>query len=93
MDLGSKPVRDFKLQSQLEASLLLHDAVPGGLTTKEEGLQYEKKTTPSRIRAHLLPIRHQPQHYKPDMVRAIGFMLNDDGKLVLDTNHFSPRIL
>ena len=89
MDLGSQSIKDLALHTKIEASLPQQDAILGGITPKEEGLQDDKHndTTPTQILSHLLPIKLRPQPHKLGMVRAIGFTMDDTGKLILDGDH------
>jgi hypothetical protein len=74
MDLGQKPVTDFKT---LQIPPL--DTEPAQLDTithpNQEGMQDDKADPnyPQNIPEHILPAQHRPQHHRPDLIRAIGY--------------------
>ena len=85
-DLGQKPVTDFDnlmedIRNPTQADLT-------GITHPlQEGLQDDKTENPeyhSTIPEYVLHPQHRPKHHKPDLIRAVGFILNKHGKLVKD---------
>jgi hypothetical protein len=65
------------------------------LEATQEGLQHDKAKAPhpTIIPTDLLPKHKRPQHYKPDIVRAIGYTRNTQGQLVKDTTYKGRRCL
>ncbi len=95
MDLGNKPVKDFKTQTLVETIQAQEDHTPQALEAKEEGLQNDKKQTkhPTIIPNNILPKRKRPKHHKPDIIRAIGYIINSEGALVADPAYRGRRSL
>jgi hypothetical protein len=73
MDLGSKPVKDFKAQTILETTTPQEDHSLQALQATQEGLQNDKETTkhPTIIPDIIHPKHKRPKHHKPDIIRAI----------------------
>ena len=65
------------------------------LKATQEGLQTDKAKTqhPTTLPTDLLPKHKRPQHYKPDIIRAIGYIRNTQGQLVEDTTYKGRRCL
>jgi len=94
MDLGHKPVTDFKT---LHVPPL--DTDPAQLDTitypKQEGMQDDKADPnyPQTIPEHILPAQHRPQHRRPDLIRAIGYTTTPEGRLTKDLTYMGRRQL
>ena len=94
-DLGRKPITDF--------STLPHDldtTIPTPLQgiphSVQEGLQDDKSENPDypqTIPDYVLHTKHKPTHHKPDLIRAIGFTITTQGKLVPDPTYRGRRQL
>ncbi len=89
MDLGSKPVKDFKAQTKLETATPQEDHTLQTIQATQatqEGLQNDKETIrhPTIIPENILPKHKRPKHHKPDIIRAIGYIRNSQGRLVED---------
>jgi hypothetical protein len=61
----------------------------------QEGLQNDKAKTqhPTIIPTDLLHKHKRPQHYKPGIIRAIGYTRNTQGQLVEDNTYKGRRCL
>ncbi len=57
----------------------------GGID-KSENPEY-----PHSIPDYVLPTQHRPKHHKPDLIRAVGYTLNPQGKLVKDLIYRGQR--
>jgi hypothetical protein len=75
MDLGDKTVKDFKTQTKKEMTTPQNDSSLQALEATNEGLQNDKEKSqhPTIIPTNLLPKHKRPKHYKPDIIRAIGY--------------------
>jgi hypothetical protein len=95
MDLGNKPVKDFKTQPLLETINTQEDHTLQALEATEEGLQNDKTHTkhPTIIPTNILPTHKRPKHHKPDIIRAIGYIINSKGALVADPTYRGRRCL
>jgi hypothetical protein len=89
MDLGSKPVKDFKAQTKLETTTQQEDHSLQTLQATQEGLQHDKETIkyPAIFPENILPKRKRTKHHKPGIIRAIGYRRNSQGHLVGNTKH------
>ena len=59
-----------------------------------EGLQDDKSDYPDypqTIPDYILHPQHRPKHHKPDLIQALGFTLNKQGKLVKDLTYRGRR--
>jgi hypothetical protein len=59
-----------------------------------EGLQDDKTDDPDypqTIPDYVLHPQHRPKRHKPDLIRAVGFTLNKQGKLVKDLTYRERR--
>jgi hypothetical protein len=76
MDLGNKTVKDFKTSTKIEMTTPQVDTTLQTSEAAQEGLQNDKEKTqhPIIMSTHLLPKHKRPQHYKPDIIRAIGYI-------------------
>ena len=92
-DLGHKPVTDFTdLTSDTDTSP--HSHYHDIKHSTQEGLQDDKTDNPDypqTLPDHILPPQHRPIHHKPDLIRAVGFTLNKQGKLVKDLTYRGQR--
>jgi hypothetical protein len=60
----------------------------------QEGLHDDKSDNPDypqTIPDYILHPQHRPKHHKPDLIRAVGFTLNKQGKLVKDLTYRGRR--
>ncbi len=85
-DLGHKLITDF---SSLIADVdtPAHPHHKGIAHSTQEGLHDDKSdipTYPQSIPDYVLHLQHRPKHHKPDLIWAIGFTFNKQGKLVKD---------
>jgi hypothetical protein len=94
MDLGQKPVTDFK-----ELPIPSPDAEDTTLEAIQqpnlEGLQDDKSDAryPQTIPEYILPAQHRPKHHRPDLIRAVGYMLTPEGRLAKDLTYRGRRQL
>ena len=74
MDLGNKTIKDFKSQTKIEMMTPQEDTTLQAVETTHEGLQNDKEKSqhPTIIPINLLSTHKRPQHYKPDIIKAIG---------------------
>jgi len=95
MDLGSKPVKDFKAQTKLETTKPQEDHILQTLQATQEGLQNNKEAIIhlTIIPDNILPKHRRPKHHKPNIVKAIGYKRNSQGQLVEDTTYIGRRSL
>ena len=95
MELGNKTVKDFKTQTKIDMTTPQHDSSLQALEATSEGLQNDKERTqlPTIIPTTLLPKHKRPKHYKPDIIRAIGYQWNAKGQIVEDTSYKGRRCL
>jgi hypothetical protein len=95
MDLGSKIVKDFTTQTKIEITTPQNDLSLQALEATNEGLQDDKEKSqhPTIIPTTLLPKHKRPKHYKPDIIRAIGYQMNSNGQLVEDLTYKGRRCL
>ena len=94
MDLGNGHVKDFKTQLSLEAKSLREDPRFPDVTPLEEGLQCDKISNhyyPYSLPDYILPIEARPTHYNPDLIRAIGYCINPQGRLEEDNTYTCRR--
>jgi hypothetical protein len=65
------------------------------LEATREGLRNDKMKTqhPTIIPTALLPKYKRPQHHKPDIITAIGYIRNTHGQRVEDTNYRGRRCM
>ena len=73
--MGSKPVKDVKAQTKLEATAPQEDHSLQTLQATQEGLQTDKETIkhPTIVPENILPKHGRPKHDKPDIIKAIGY--------------------
>ena len=85
-ELGHKPVTNFNnLKADIHTSPLTHRQ--GRTHSLHEGLQDDKSENPDypqSIPDSVLHPEHKPRHHKPDLIRAVGYTLNTQSKLVQD---------
>jgi hypothetical protein len=95
MDLGNKPVKDFKTQTHLETTTTQEDHTLQPIEATQEGLQNDKANIkhPTIIPNTILPKHKRPIHHKPDIIRAIGYIINSRGALVADPTYKGRRCL
>ncbi len=93
VDLGHKPVTDFtNLTSDIDTTPHSHHQDIKHST--HEGLQDDKSDNPDypqTIPEYILHPQHRLKHHKPDLIRAVGFTLNKQGKLVKDLTYRGQR--
>jgi hypothetical protein len=94
MDLGTKPSRTLN-SNKIEMPTPQEDTTLQALEATREGLQNDKEKTqhPTIIPTNLLPTHKRPQHYKPNIIRAIGYTRNTQGQLLEDTTYKGRRCL
>ena len=84
VDLGNKIVTDFtNLNPDVEATP--HTHLRGITHSQQEGLQDNKSNDPDcpqSIPDYILLAHHNTKHHRPDLIRAVGYTLNTQGKLV-----------
>ena len=90
MDLGIQPTRDFN--QQLETCRA--DTLPAPDCSPDS--EQDPDTKPdshysTSIPAYLLPTQYRPEHYKPDIVRAVGYYLDQDTKALIPDPEFQGR--
>jgi len=94
MDLGQKTVADFKT---LQIPPL--DTAPAQLDTithpSQKGMHDDKAypNYPQTIPEYILPAQHRPHHHRPDLIRAVGYILTPDGRLTKDITYRGRRHL
>jgi hypothetical protein len=95
MDLGNKLIENFKNQMKIEMTIPQEDTALQALEAAQQGLQNDKAKTqhPTIIPTDLLPKHKKPQHYKPDIIRPIGYTRKTKGQLVEDITHKGRRCL
>ena len=95
MDLGKHKVKDFKTQPLLETINTQEDHTLQPLEATHEGLQNDKIHTkhPTIIPNNILPKHKRQKHHKPDIIRAIGYIINAKGALVVDPIYRVRRCL
>ncbi len=91
--LGHKPVTDLNnLMADLDTpSHTNHQSITHSL---QEGLHDDKSENPEQpqsIPDYILPPQHKPKYYKPDLIRAVGYTLNTQGKIVKDLTYRGQR--
>jgi len=92
-DLSHKPVTDFSnLTADIDTTPRTHHQ---GIThSVQEGLQVDKSENPDypqSIPDYVLHPQHKARHHKPDFIRAVGYTLNTQGKLVKDLTYRGQR--
>jgi hypothetical protein len=89
VDLGNNPVKDFKTQTLLETITTQEDHTLQSIEATQEGLQNDKINTkhPTFKPNNILPKHKRPKHHKPDITRAIGYIINSKGALVADPTY------
>ena len=104
MDLGAKPVKDFRHATETfrnEIASSSHqpltydpqtDPPPSTQALPEEGREPPDDRVKIALPEYILPAEHRPQHYKPDIIRAIGYIL-ENGTLTRDPTYHGPRSL
>jgi hypothetical protein len=95
VDLGNKPVKDFKTQTLLKTITTQEDYTVHSIVATQEGLQNDKILTkhPTIISNTILLKHNRPKHHKPDIVRAIVYIINSKGALVADPTYKGRRCL
>ena len=86
LDLGNTSTKDFKTLPQDNTEYPAAQ-LPQILHPEEEGLRNDKPNTathPQTIPEYILPPQHRSTHHKPDMIKAIGYTINSNGKLIPD---------
>ncbi len=88
-------MKDFKTQTLLEKIATQEDHTLQSIETTQEGLQNDKIHTkhPTIIPNTILPNHKRPKHHKPDIIRAIGYIINSKGALVADPTYRGRKCL
>ena len=93
MDLGIQSTRDFEQQLEdCRADLLQTPADSPEETDDQDHKpdQYYATILPE----YILPRQHRPPHYKPDIVRAVGYYIDSTtGRLAEDPDYTGRRAL
>jgi ribonuclease HI len=92
-DLGHKPVTDFT-NLTIDSDIPPHRNHQGILHPLHEGLQDDKSENldpPQSIPDYILHPQHKPKQHKPDLIRAVGYTFNTQGKLVKDLTYRGQR--
>ena len=95
MDLGNKPVKDFKAHTKIDTSTTQEDYTLQSIEATREVLQNDKaKITHSTIIPNtILPKHKRPIHHKPDIIRATCYLIKSRGALVANTTSRGRRCL
>ena len=98
MDLGRQPVKDF--EEQLKECRTEAQHAPdrtdqaGEETMDKEAEEKRDDKYKTILPEYILPKNKRPHHYKPDMVRAVGYYIDPDtGVLKPDPTYKGPRAL
>ena len=99
MDLGRQPVRDFP--AELKANLTSEfdepevNEVDTGNGTREGHESWKTHGQyPTILPEYLLPSYKRPQHHKPDIIRAVGYTIDErTGLLIMDLTYTGHRTL
>ena len=98
MDLGKQPVKDF--EEQLKECRTEAQQAPdrtdqaGEETMDNEAEEKRDDKYKTILPEYILPKNKRPHHYKPDIVRAVGYYIDPDtGKLKPDPTYKGPRVL
>jgi hypothetical protein len=94
-DLGHKPVTDF---SNLTPHIDTHpDSHHQDIKrSTQEGLQDDQSENPDYLQTIpdcIVHLQHRPKHHKPNLIQAVSFTLNKQGKLVKDLTYRGRRQL
>jgi hypothetical protein len=84
VDMGHKPVTDFNYL-MADTNITPHTQHQEICNSLQEGLQDDKSENPDyplSIPDYVLQPQHIPRHYKPHLIRAVGFTLNTQGSLI-----------
>ena len=92
MDLGRKPIKDFDAASILDILKQPTSAATPAATLDPED-DWKDRAPQTTVPDHILPKSCRPRHYKPDMVRAVGFYRNTDGTLAPDPTYLGLKRL
>ncbi len=95
MDLGNRPVKNFKTQTLLETINTQEDHTLQSIEATQEGLQNDKIHIkyPTIIPNNILPKHKRPKHHKPDIIRATGYIITSKGALVADPTYRGRKCL
>ena len=93
MDLGIQPTRDFEQQLEdCRADISQPPARNANSEDDDDTKPDEHYTT--ILPEYLLPAEHRPQRCKPDIVRAVGFLIDPHtGRLTPDLEYRGRRVL
>ena len=98
MDLGKQPVKDF--EEQLKECRTEAQQAPdrtdqaGEETMDNEAEEKRDDKYKTILPEYILPKNKRPHHYKPDIVRAVGYYIDPDtGELKPDPTYTGPRVL
>jgi len=93
--MGHKPVTDFSnLTADIDTPPPPHTHHQDIKHLTHEGLKDDKTENPDNpqsIPDYILHPQHKPKHHKPDLIRAVAFTLNPQGKLVKDLTYRGQR--
>jgi hypothetical protein len=71
-----------------------HTHLQGITNSRQEGLHDDKSENPDYpqyIPDYVLHPQHKPKHHKPNLIRAVDYTLNTQGKLVKDLTYRGQR--
>jgi hypothetical protein len=88
-NLGHKPVINFR-NLTVDIGTSSHTHHQEIAHSIQEGLQEDKSENsdyPQSIPDYVLRPQHKPKHHKLDLIRAVGYTLNTQGKLVKDLTY------
>jgi hypothetical protein len=91
--MGHKPATDFSnLTPDIDTPP--HSHYQDIKHSTQESLQDDKSENPDYPQTmpdYILHPQHRPKHHKPDLIRAVGFTLNKQDKLVKDLTYRGRR--
>ena len=93
LDLGKTPINDFTTLKPDTAEKTTSQ-LPQILHPEEEGLKIDKPNTsnqPQTIPDYILPPQHRLTHNRPDLIRAIGYIISSNGQLIPDPTYRGRR--
>jgi hypothetical protein len=92
-DLGNKPVTDFS-NPMVDIDTSSYTNRQGITYSTQEDLHDDKLENPDYLQStpdYVLHPQHKLRHHKPDFIRAVGYILNTQGKLVKDPTYRCQR--
>ncbi len=65
-----------------------HRTLPTRRSPRRQNIQ---PRLPNTIPDYILPAHHKPKHHKPDLIHAVGYIVNAQGKLLKDLTYREQR--